>query len=65
MDGARHNERLPDGKVANGNWNPDNAKVYLNWNYANNRNGNNGARAEISRTKEPLRLFVRLGDNPP
>lgn len=46
MDGTRHT-RLPDGNVANGNWNG--AKVYLNWNYADNCNSNYGARAEVSR----------------
>jgi len=42
--------RLHDDKVANGNWND--SQVKLNWNYADNCNPNNGARSEISRTKE-------------
>ncbi len=40
--------RLPDGKVANGNWND---QVKLNWNRHDNCNPNYGARSEISRKK--------------
>ncbi|TSC57360.1 MAG: hypothetical protein Greene041679_350, partial [Parcubacteria group bacterium Greene0416_79] len=39
--------RLPDGKVANGNWNGGQAK--FNWDYRGNCNPNYGARSEISR----------------
>ena len=56
--------RLHNGKVANGNWNPNNRQVYLNWNYADNCNPNNGARSEISRPKEPLRLLGRFVSYP-
>lgn len=40
--------RLPDGKVANGYWNPTNRKVNFNWNNPDYRNANSGARVEIS-----------------
>ena len=57
--------RLPDGKVANGNWNPDNSKVNFNWNNADNRNSNIGGREEVSHNKEPLGFFcVWLGSAP-
>ena len=43
--------RLPSGKVANGNWNPNPnyRKVKFNWNSSDNCNPGNGARLEISR----------------
>ena len=41
--------RLPDGRVANGNWNEE--QVKLNWNYAGNCNPHYGTRSEISRAK--------------
>ncbi len=44
--------KLPSGKVANGNWNPDSTKVRFNWNNAANENDYAGARLEISRKKE-------------
>ena len=40
--------RLSSGNVAYGNWNPNNSKVKFNWNNADNRNPNMGARLEIS-----------------
>ena len=54
-------ERLPDGKVANGNWNPNPnfRKVKFNWNGPDNSNSNNGARLEVSRKKPESRLLLR------
>lgn len=46
--------RLPSGKVANGNWNPNPnfRKVKFNWNRSGNSNPNIGARLEISRIED-------------
>lgn len=45
--------RLPNDKVSNGYWND--SKVRFNWNNADNRNSNSGARVEIS-----LKRFFKL-----
>ncbi len=44
MNGSRNS----DGKVANGNWNPNYMRVRFKWNYHDNCNPNMGARVEVS-----------------
>ncbi|PIQ92396.1 MAG: hypothetical protein COV70_00690 [Parcubacteria group bacterium CG11_big_fil_rev_8_21_14_0_20_39_22] len=51
----------PDGKVANGNWNPDNRKVDFNRNDAVYENADYGFREEISR-KGASSSFLRIGN---
>ena len=57
IDERRQNEE-PDGKVANGYYNPDNREVNFYRNDADYENANYGFREEISRNKGALRSFL-------